>query len=179
MISGSGYGINTSGGTGTLILGGANTFTGGTTINSSSSSSVIQLNNSNALQDSVVTLNASSGIVFNAGIGSVAFGGLAGSANLTMQDTAGGAVALTLGNSTANNPTYSGNLSGTTLTKVGTNTQTLSGNNSYAGGTFLNAGTLALDPSVATNTTAWNGASDGYWVARALCRRRIVESNCR
>ena len=43
-------------GSGALILAGANTFTGGTTINASAG--VVQLNNTNALQDSVVTLNA-------------------------------------------------------------------------------------------------------------------------
>ena len=144
-ISGSGFGINTSGGTGTLILGGANTFTGGTTINASSGSSVVRLTNPNALQNSVVTLNDPSGIVFNAGIGGVAFGGLNGSVNLTLQDSAAAPISLTLGNNAGNNASYSGNLTGgISLAKTGANTQTLSGNGTFTGGLTVSGGLLSL-----------------------------------
>ena len=144
-ISGSGFGINTSGGTGTLILGGANTFTGGTTINASSGSSVVRLTNPNALQNSVVTLNDTSGIAFNAGIGGVAFGGLNGSVNLTLQDSAAAPISLTLGNNAGNNASYSGNLTGgISLAKTGANTQTLSGNNTFTGGLTVSGGLLSL-----------------------------------
>ena len=145
VISGGGFGINTSGGTGTLILRGANTFTGGTTINASSASSVVRLTNPNALQNSVVTLNDPSGIAFNAGIGGVAFGGLNGSANLTLQDSATAGISLTLGNNAGNNASYSGNLTGgTSLAKTGANTQALSGNNAFSSGLTVSGGVLSL-----------------------------------
>ena len=129
-------------GSGTLVLGGtvANAFTGGTTINSGA---VVQIANPNALQNSVVTLNTPTGLTFLSGIGNVALGGLSGSANLTMTDLGTNAVALTLGNSAGNNASYSQSLSGTTLTKVGTDTQTLLGNNTLTG-IAVSGGTLSV-----------------------------------
>ncbi|KAG1549302.1 hypothetical protein G6F50_013370 [Rhizopus delemar] len=47
----------------------------------------------------------------------------------------------------SNNLTFNGNLSGAgSLTKEGAATLTLNGTNSYTGGTFINAGTLAIGP---------------------------------
>ena len=140
-------------GTGSLILGSANPYSGAMTINSG----VVQLNNTNALQNSVVTLNTSGGLTFQAGIGSVALGGLSGSTNLTMTDLTNptpAAVALTLGNSNSvgsSSASYSGNLTGSTLTKVGTNIQTLSGSNTFTGVTVAN-GILAVGGNSATPT---------------------------
>ena len=141
------------GGTGSLILGSANPYSGAMTINSG----VVQLNNTNSLQNSVVTLNAPGGLTFNTTVnGSVALGGLSGSAPLMMTDLGSNPVALTLGNSNSVGSSagnYSGNVtSATTLTKVGTNTQTLSGSNSFSGVT-VNSGTL----SVIGNTALGNG----------------------
>jgi fibronectin-binding autotransporter adhesin len=130
-------------GNGLLTLGTANSFNGPTTI----SSGTVRINNSNALQNSVVTPSSSTDLSFNLGIGQVALGGLSGSPSLTLQDSGGASVALTLGNSLGNNASYSGNLtSSSTLTKVGTNTQTLTGNNSFST-IAVNAGTLSIGPA--------------------------------
>ena len=146
-IGGSGTTV-TLGGSGTVIFNGANTYTGATTINSGT----LRIGNSAALQNSVMALNATGGLRFSSGVGSVRLGGLSGSANLTMTDLGSNPVALTLGNSNTTGSTsasYSGNLTSTAaLTKTGTNTQTLTGNNSFSGVT-ISAGTLSLGPTAA------------------------------
>ena len=160
----------TLGGTGLLILGGSNTFTGGTTI-APTGPGTVQLNNTNALQNSVVTLNTPGGMTFNSGIGSVALGGLQDGSNapvnLTMNDLGSNPVALTLGNSNSVgsfNASYSGNLTSTsTLTKVGSNTQTLSGNNSFSGITIsggkLVAGAVSSGTPLGTAPITFSGTS--------------------
>ena len=59
-----------------------------------------------------------------------------------MQDNAGNAVALSVGNTSA---AYSGTLSGPgSLVKVGTGVQTLAAANAYGGATTVNSGTLNM-----------------------------------
>jgi autotransporter-associated beta strand protein len=71
----------------------------------------------------------------------VTLGGLAGTGSLGV----GSAIALTVGGNNSDT-SYSGNIgSGTSLTKVGMGTLTLSGaTRPYTGGTFLNAGTVSV-----------------------------------
>ena len=130
-------------GTGTLTLAGANTFTGGTSV----SAGTLDLDNQNALRASTLLLvSGSGGVSFDAGVSGNAFtlGGLSGSGNLVLTNNAAApaAVAVSVGANGAST-TYSGVLSGPgSLTKVGAGTLTLSGANSYTGGTTVQAGTL-------------------------------------
>jgi autotransporter-associated beta strand protein len=132
-----------------LILNAANTFTGATNILTGN----LVLANSLALQNSTLNYDNQGGTFGFGSLTSATLGGLSGSQSLPM----GGLTALTLGNSnaTASNPTYSGAITdgtggATSLTKIGTNVQTLAGMNSYTGATAVNGGTLALTGSGTT-----------------------------
>ena len=115
-------------GTGTLVLTGANTYSGGTLI----SSGVLQATNNGAVGSGAVTLN---GGTFQAGANALNF------TNAFALNSAGGMIdtngfALTIsGNIT--NGTGSG-----PLIKTGAGTLTLTGLSSYSGATGVNAGTL-------------------------------------
>jgi fibronectin-binding autotransporter adhesin len=128
-----GSGALTMQGPGTLLLSGANTYTGNTNV----SSGTLELANSNALQNS--TLNITGGALNFGSLSSATLGGLSGNQNISLAG-----IALSVGGDGANT-TYSGNLSGGgALSKNGADTLTLTGNNTYTGGTTINAGTLLL-----------------------------------
>jgi autotransporter-associated beta strand protein len=138
-----------------VFLGAANTFTGATTVNSG----YLSLLNANALQYSTVYLNSADANTnpLNFAGGTFTLGGLSGSHNLVLSYP--DPTILQVGNNNANT-TYSGILSGSgALTKVGTGTLTLSGNNSYSGLTIVNAGTLLINgnQSSATGVVIVNG----------------------
>jgi autotransporter-associated beta strand protein len=145
---------------GLVILGGANTFTGATTIYTNAT---LALDNPLALQDSI--LNYSSGTLVFTNITAATLAGLTGTnSNLGLTNTAGAAVTLTVGN---NNTTaaYAGVLSGSgSLTKTGTGTQTIgtatSGGASYTGQTLSYNGTLVLDGNGSVSMNA--GANNIY-----------------
>ncbi len=133
-------------GVGTLILSGTNTYTGNTTINEGT----LTLNGGAAIDDTgtVVladTAGATLALGANETIGSLAGGGAAGgSVSL-------GANTLTTGD--ANDTMFAGVASGSGgLTKAGSGTLTLSGVNTYTGGTSLTAGTLAIGDAAALGT---------------------------
>jgi len=171
VLSGPG-GSLTKAGTGTLTLSGTNTYTGDTTL----TTGTLNLQTTSTLQNSVVNMNGGT-LTFGAGgastITSVALGGLEGSIGLNLNNNATTplAVSLTLGNANAAyagntiNPTYAGVLSNTngsaSLTKVGSNTQTLSGANSYTGGTTIQTGALVAGANslVSTNGAFGNASS--------------------
>ena len=145
-------------GSGTLNLGGANTYSGGTTlsagqqlnINYGGSSSANSALGTGALTIGGGTLdNTSSGDVtllpsiaqfWN---GNFTYAGSAHNLNLGT-----GTVTLSANRQvtvTANTLTVGGNISGTySLTKAGSGTLALSGANTYSGGTTISAGTLSL-----------------------------------
>lgn len=128
-------------GSNTLILSGANTYTGGTTI----SSGTIQLSGSaNRLPiTGAVTLANTSGAVLNLNNLNQTIGTLSGGG------TNGGNITLGTGNITVDNTSntsYSGVISGSgSFTKSGAGTLSLGASNTYTGTTIINAGTLTLN----------------------------------
>jgi autotransporter-associated beta strand protein len=152
----SGSGTLTQNGSGTLVLSGANTFTNTTTI----SAGTLTLGNSLALQNS--TLNYNSGSLTFSGITAATLAALSGPVDLSLVNDASAAVVLTVGGNNSTT-TYSGVLSGIgSLTKNGTGTLTLSGDESLTGALTATGGTLVLSgnnsarPSNANNLTVVN-----------------------
>ena len=138
-----GAGALTKDGTGTLIYGGNNTYTGATTVNAGT----LQLSAANRIANTnAVTVNA--GAIFNLSNFAETIGSLSGAGNVTL-----GSATLTTGDATST--TFSGVMSGTGgLTKQGTGVFTLSGNNTYTGTTNVNAGTLVAAANNALGTAA-------------------------
>ncbi len=135
-----GNGTLTKSGAGTLTLTSANTYQSATTI----SAGALQLNNAKAAQNSVVTISATNGLAFGTGIGSFTLQGLSGASNEALVDSGANAVTLTVGSwrNTGSN-TYSGILSGAGgITKIGKDTQALSGANTLTGSILVQGGTL-------------------------------------
>ena len=127
-------------GTGTLTLSGANTHNGGTTI----SAGTLALSGTGTLGASANALKISGGTLDLGGLPPPAAAGAVTISGGTIQNGT-----LTASTSyTANNTgsaAVSANLAGTVaLTKSGAGTLTLSGANTYSGGTTISAGTLAL-----------------------------------
>jgi autotransporter-associated beta strand protein len=165
-------------GTGTMTLAGANSYTGGTTINAGT----ILLSNATALGTGSVTVNtngvlslgsqtisnavtingtgiSSAGALINSttGTGTIS---ATGSVTLGSNSSIGGTTALTI------NGVVSDGGNSFSLTKVGAGTLTLGGADTYTGATTVSAGTLALsgsgslssnDAVSVTSTTAATG----------------------
>ena len=157
-ISGAGgFNIINSTGTGTVTFGGANTYTGGTTVNAG----ILALGNAtNTLADT----------------GAVTVSG--GTLDIAANSDTVGAVTLTSGSITGTTGTLTGSsydmrsgtasaiLGGTgALTKSTGGTVTLSGANTYSGNTTIKAGTLALGSTGSFNNspviTVGNSGSTG------------------
>ncbi len=180
VISGASKNLTLMGsGTGILTLSGANTYSGVTTISSGTlqfAKEVALYNNNTAnWTASNIVVKSGATLALNVG-GSGEFttgdvttlltnlGGLGGSIASNNGLTAGSTIAFDTTNASGGNFTVSDNIANSTgagggaigLTKLGSGTLTLSGTNSYTGGTTVSVGTLALGN--ATNTLANTGA---------------------
>jgi len=123
---------------GTVVLGATTTFNGTATV----AQGTLQLANSLALQDS--TLNLTNGSVTFNGISAATLGGLSGTQNLNLVNTASMPLALTIGANNLNT-IYRGALIGSgSLTKSGSGTLTLIGTNTYNGNTTVLASSLTV-----------------------------------
>jgi outer membrane autotransporter protein len=153
-------------GAGTLTLSGANTYTGPTAVNAGT----LQAGAVNAFSSASAFTVASGATLDLAGFNQT-IGSLAGAGSVTL-----GAATLTT-NGDGSDTTFSGTISGSgRLVKVGGGTLTLSGNNSYQGGTIVSAGTLAVASSRALGTgpltladgTTLQAAANGLALANAV-----------
>jgi fibronectin-binding autotransporter adhesin len=135
----------TKAGAGTLVLSGANTYTGDTVVNGGE----LRLSGSGRIEDSsLVTVSA--GATMNFTNISDTIKGLSGAGSVSL-----GSATLTLSNLATD--TFSGAISGTgSIVKRGTGTQVLSGANTYSGATTVAGGTLRIGGNTNlgnTNTT--------------------------
>jgi len=141
-ISGSGTLIKQN--TGTVILTGANTYNGDTTV----SAGTLQAGAPNTFSStSLVTVSTGATLALNNSNQTI--GNLTGTGNVTL-----GTATLTLGDSITQ--TFSGIISGVggSLTKQGAGTFTLIGPNTYSGGTTVSAGTLGVSGTSPVGTGA-------------------------
>jgi autotransporter-associated beta strand protein len=140
-------------GTGTLTLSGSNSFTGDTYVQSGT----LVIANANALAGSSLDMYGSdSGAITFSQASNI--GGLNGSRDI---DNGGNTLTIGVNNKST---TYSGVLSGTGgLTKNGTGTLALAGNNTFTGDTRISSGTLAIELAnalaAASNLTVDPGAT--------------------
>ncbi len=156
----SGIGSVTQNGTGTVTLSGANTYSGATIVNAGTLEAGV-VNQAFGI-GSAVTIGVGGRVDlggFNETIGSLAGAGIV---------TNNGAFSSTLTTGADNTSTvFSGNIHNGSnaigLTKEGSGTLTLSGDNTYSGSTILNAGTLSLGSSaIGPGTIYFNGGTLQY-----------------
>ncbi|MBV5333610.1 autotransporter-associated beta strand repeat-containing protein [bacterium] len=137
-----GTGGLTKNGTGTLTISGNATYSGATTVNSGT----LATSAANRLSDSSA-LSVGAGAVFSLG-GAETVASIAGAGNFSL-----GANTLTVGGSNGST-SVSGVISGSgALVKTGTGTLTLSNNNTYTGGTSINAGAISIGAANALGTS--------------------------
>ena len=142
-------------GSNTLILSGANTYTGGTTL----SGGTLSITNSSALGSGGLTIGPQG--VFDLNAQNCIFPSLSGSAGGVLTDlstTATGMTTVTVSSTSSGSSNYGGMIcdgSSRTLSLVvsGSGVLTLSGSNTYTGGTTVTGGTLEFAGTAALSST--------------------------
>jgi fibronectin-binding autotransporter adhesin len=138
-------------GSGTWLLGGANSYTGSTSV----TGGTLRLSSSNRIAD-LSAVAVSSGATFDFNGNSDTIGSLAGAGNVTL-----GNAAMTTG-ADGSSTAFSGVISGTgPVTKSGSGTQIFSGANSYTGVTTISGGTLSVAILANGGLNSGIGASSG------------------
>ena len=143
---------------GTFTLSGVNTYTGGTTL----SAGTLQLSGSGTLGGTSGVLTLSGGTLDLNGV-NTSVGNFTGASGTVLNN--GGAATLTIGTGNGTGGNFQGVLAdgsgALALTKIGTGTITISGANTYTGGTIVNAGTLTLGASnsLSSGTVTVDGAT--------------------
>ena len=166
---GNGYSI-TKNGTGTLTLGSTNTYSGGTTINQGTvtlATTTANLGTGAVAVNNTNTTGAGTAVVLNLNtLSATTLGSLSG----TISTPTSGTNTVTINNGGFNFSvnqtavgTYQGLIAGTggfVTSTTSTNALTLTGNNTYSGGTFVNGGTLVAGVSdTSTTVSAFGGSS--------------------
>ena len=138
---------------GMLILGASNAYTGPTTV----SGGTLQLGTAGALPtNNELTVNTNGVVDLNTDSATV--DSLNGGGTIT---SVAGPAPLTIGNANGGG-TFSGAIAGQiSLTKAGSGTEVLSGNNTYSGVTYINSGVLNLGSSGAIPASGANGITFG------------------
>ena len=144
----SGSGSLTHSGAGSLVLGGANIFTGSAIVNGGA----IVLSSQGALNNALMNTSGAGAFQFASGAGGeFTIGGLTGSGNLALQDnsTANAGIILQVGNTTISSVTYTGALSGPgALQMIGAGAQILSGADNFTGKVTAVSGLLDFSGGV-------------------------------
>jgi len=151
-----------SGASGTLVLGGANSYSGGTTL----TAGTLQLSGSGTLGSTSGSLTVNGGTLNLSGT-TQGVGNLTGSGGTILNNGTATNVTLTIGNGNGTGGNYQGvianNTSGTgtvAITKTGTGTITLSGINTYSGGTAVNVGTLLVNGGTVAGGSSGTGSGN-------------------
>jgi fibronectin-binding autotransporter adhesin len=140
-------------GAGTLTLAGASSYAGATSVNAGT----LQAGATNAFAP-LSAFTVASGATLNLASFNQTIGSLAGAGAVTL-----GSATLTTGTDNTST-TFSGTISGSgALAKIGNGTLTLSGANTYTGGTTINAGTLQLGNGGASGSIAGNVINNGVF----------------
>lgn len=141
-------------GAGTLTLNGANTYTGGTTVNAG----MLTMGSASALGSTSGQLTVNTSGTLDMGSQNLTVGNLTGTGGV-ISGTAVGTRTLTIGQGNGTGGNFQGAINngtgGTTaLTKTGNGTITLSGGNGYTGGTIVSGGKLTISSTGTINSTS-------------------------